>query len=175
MLLDAMNEVERWTAATTPVRVPGTKPFEFTPDFVVYESIGSYAVRLLRAEPTAESRTLKLHASACDFYKSRGQSLVVMTAAQLAEHPLLPAAKSLFIHRVREWPAQLPSELADRWSGECPTTLGAIHASLGGDGNSWLQLISLVAHGFVQIDLGYGIGTQTPVTACRHKGYRNGR
>jgi hypothetical protein len=175
LILDAMSEVECWTGAATSIVVAGQKPFEFTPDFFVYEATRSYAVRLLRGELVPESPTRRKHAAASDAYETRGQSLVIMTAAELAEHLLLPAAKSLFLNRVRDWPSQLPSAIADRWSDACPTTLGALHVSMGGDSASWLQLLSLVAHGFVQVDLHCGLHPQTPVTACRHAGYRHGR
>ena len=79
---------------------------------------------------------------------------------------------TLFLNRGRDWPEELPAALAEAWGDECPTTLGGIHASMGGGEDAWRQLLSLASLGHVLIDMDTGLEAGTRVLACRPQGYR---
>lgn len=173
MILDARPCVVAWTADTAPIRFEGSSGvLEFMPDFRVDEEDRTYWLRLLPPDTTRSEATAERHGAADDAYRSRGESLTVMTAEEVAAHPQLPTAREVFLNRGRDWPEELPGAVADTWGDDCPTTLGDIHASTGGGREAWLQLLSLVSLGHVLIDMDSGLDADTPVLACRLWGYR---
>lgn len=174
MLLDADFRVTGWTAETSPVVLgTGKRAQEFTPDFRVHEGDRAYSVRvtLPGAKPSEARR--ERHAAVNRAYREHDESLVVVTAEELAADPRLEVAKELFRNRRRDYPAELPEVLADAWGPECPTTLGAILQELGGGIERWLQLLCLAAQGFLHVPLDRGLEASTPVLACTDEGYRS--
>jgi hypothetical protein len=173
MLLDAAPDVTSWTAQTTPIvfELYG-KPVEFTPDFIAVENHRTRAIRLLRAGTTMSEKRQERHSAVAAAYQEAEQRLDVITQEELEADMRLPGARTLFIHRQVDMPDDMPWLLAEAWGPKCPTTLGAIHASLGGDAESWDQLLSLSAMGHLHLDLGAALGTETVVLSCDVQGYR---
>ena len=173
LVLDARFTVTAWTADTRPVACEWReRPFDFTPDFLVDDADGDYAVRLLRHGTMTSERTAERHRAVDRAYRDQGRFLVVMTAEELSTHPSLPAATVLFDKRHRDWPDDLPGDIAEKWGPKCPVFLCEIWDRLGGDQESWLQLLSLAALGYLHLDLDRPLDEETWVYACRPKGYR---
>ena len=173
LILDARPDVVEWTADTKPIVLgTGHRQTEFTPDFEVEEEYRTYSIRLLRSGITASETAAERHHAADAEYRERGQSLLVMTAAELTSHPFLPAARTLFQNRGRDWPENLPQAVSDTWTDRCPTTLGRIHEAAGGGQTFWMQLLSLASLGYLELDLDCPLDDDMPVLACRPWGYR---
>ena len=174
LMLDARPIVTAWTADTKPITFKWHgRAMEFTPDFHVVEGEDDrYSVRLIRSGTKDSEVRAERHRAVTAAYEAEDEDLVVITAEELAADPHLPAAKSLFLNRVRDWPEELPEALADAWAGRVPTTLGDVHHELGGGKESWLQLLSLAAEGFLILDLDGGLVPETTVFVCRTRGYR---
>lgn len=172
MLLDADFRVTGWTAETEPLVLGwGKDTREFTPDFRVQEGDRAYSVRVLLPGMETHEARRERHAAVDHVYRQRGESLVVVTANDLALDPRVAVAKELFRNRRRDHPAELPEILADAWGPECPTTLGTIHRDLGGGPQRWVQLLCLAAQGFVHVPLDKGLNGDTPVLGCRAEKY----
>lgn len=172
-LLDAWPEVVAWTTDAPPLAVaqPGGD-VAFTPDIVVTERDRAYALRLLdRGTKPSKARDERYRAIDAA-YRERGGSLVVLTREELEAHPHLQAAKSLFYHRTRNWPADLPLALVAATGKVPPATLDDLLRLLGGGEAAWADILSLVAHGHIRVDLDAGLQPQAPVIALRVEGWR---
>lgn len=174
LVLDARFTVTAWTAETRPIACEcRRRPFDFTPDFLVDDIDGNYAVRLLQQGTTTSGRIVERHQAVDRAYRDEGRFLVVMTAEESSTHPYLPAAKALFDNRRHDWPDDLPGAIAEAWEHECPITLRDIRDSMNGDRESWLQLLSLAALGYLHLDLSCPLDEETLVLACHAEGYRS--
>lgn len=171
-LLDAWPEVISWTVDAPPLVVPHLRSeIAFTPDLIVTERDRVYALRLLdrgvKPSKARDERYRTIDAA----YRERGESLAVLTREELDDHPHLQAAKDLFYYRTRNWPADLPATIAAFANGALPGTLGDLHGLLGGGEEAWANLLSLVAHGFIHVDLDAGLRPPTPILALRVEGW----
>jgi len=172
-ILDARFEVTAWTAATVPTNCEWRGGlFEFTPDFHVLEGQERHSIRLIRKGSARSEIRAERHAAVDRAYREVGERLVVVTEDELAADVRLPAANELFYNRMRDIPRGMPEILVDEFSGTCPTTLGELHAVMGGGDLAWVQLLCLVALGYVHASLDGGLDDRTPVHAVHELGYR---
>ncbi len=172
-LLDAWPEVVAWTTDAPPLAV--ARPcgdIAFTPDIIVTERDRAYALRLLdRGTKPSKARDERYRAIDAA-YRERGGSLVVVTREELEAHPHLQAAKSLFYHHTRNWPADLPFTVVAATGTTSLAILDDLHRLLGGSEVAWADILSLVAHGYIRVDLDAGLQPQTPILALQVEGWR---
>jgi hypothetical protein len=173
LLLDARPRVVGWEAEAPAIDVTGgATPFSYRPDFRVQERDEVYCVRLLRSGTNMTPAQAERHDLVREAYRERDEGFRVITQEELTADSALPAARLLFRERVRDWPEDLPELVVAACGAGCPTTLGVIHAQLGGGREAWHWLLSLAAHGFVEIELDGNILPATVVLSCTTRGYR---
>jgi hypothetical protein len=173
LLLDAWPHVESWTGNAASIKVQvGGKDASFTPDFLVEERSSSYALRLRSGNNKTSRAGEDYYSAVRENYERRGMSLEIITRAEVESHPDLPAAVELFYHRYRDWPENLPFDVAALAEERHLPTIGSLHVAMGGDKEAWAMLLSLVSHGYVIADIQGKLGPDTPVLACRTKGWR---
>jgi hypothetical protein len=173
LLLDAWPEVVGWTTDAPTIVVPGDgNNMSFTPNFIIEEAERSYALRLRADGATLGLAREERYRVIRQAYERQGMSLVVMTREEVETHPDLPAARTLFYYRYWEWPDDLPLEVAALAEQRRLRTFGELHQALGGSEHDMARLLSLASHGYVLIDTTAGLGPDTPLVACRTKGWR---
>ena len=90
---------------------------------------------------------------------------------ELAVHPCLPASKDVIYHRPRETDPDLPCLAAAVFADRKPATLGDLQDLLGRNVAPFEDLISLVAQGFIQVDLRCKVDATMAVLGCCTQGY----
>lgn len=170
VLLETDPEVAAWTTDCQPLPyLMGGRQLSFVPDIWVAERTGGHrAIRLVWSDDP-EVRMSERNRCLAEEYRVRGVAFEVVTSGELAAHPRLKAAKHILFHRYWDCPGDLPLAVA-AMAGDPPRTLGDLQQNLGGQEETWPQILSLVAQGRVEVDLGGGLGPETGVLACRMEG-----
>lgn len=169
-VLEVDPEVERWTTDVQPIEyIEDGKPHTYTANFWCLEPGGIRVIRILREETKPESKGAEQHRRVRAEYGTRGIFYEVVTEDEVATDPRLRAAQHILFHRYWDVPESLALDVASM-SSNPPATLGALHIRLGGRSETWPQLLSLVAQGFVDVDLGTKLGPEMSVIACKMKG-----
>lgn len=93
------------------------------------------------------------------------------TCSALAQHPRLRTSRDILFHRPRYWARELPYRIATMAALEHPATLGEIHRRLASPEVAFEDLVSLVAQGYIEVDLDFPVGPEMPVLSCNARGY----
>lgn len=168
-LLEADHEVTYWTADAEPIDLEyddgEVRPFRHS--FRAETRGGLRLIRLrdeshpLTKQPRTRARPVEMLGVRCEFYGK----------AALAGHPRLRTSKEILFHRPRPWTPELPHRVATMAAMEHPDTLGGLHLRLGHSEVAFEDLVSLVAQGFIDVDLDFPVGPAMPVLACNARGY----
>ena len=97
----------------------------------------------------------------------------VYSSRDLRLHPWFERSRAIVFQRPREWRAHLPLLLANSNALRPVGNLGELHDLIGGKPGDWKDLLSLIAQGYVEVDMSVPLGPKMPVVACRAKGYRD--
>lgn len=171
VLLEADPAVVKWSAQVESLDVEHD-------DGVVREFRPS-----MRAEVQGRIRLIKLHDDSRRGppevagrrrawpVAARGISFERYTRSQLAKHPRLRTSQDIIFHRSRDLPRELPLQAASLAAVSLPRTLGELHERLGRSNVVWEDVLSLVAQGYVEVDMGAAVGPGMSVVACHPWGY----
>ncbi|MBI5162841.1 MAG: hypothetical protein HY985_02950 [Magnetospirillum sp.] len=167
-LLEADAEVLYWTTEAQMLEFEHEgKQVKFKPNFHIEERRGPRAVRLVSSHSLARQRQTERHGLIREKYAAQGVAFTVLTDEDVAGDPRLDAAKEIFYYRCWPWPDGLVLDLVSFAATAHPKNLGDLHVWMGGSRNAWAQLIALVAHGVVEIDLNSELSPDTPVISCK--------
>lgn len=168
-LLETDPQVLKWTTEAEPLAV-GTGWWGFTPDFWVLERDRRAAIRVVRAARLKNARHDERHRSVRDAYARFGIAFEVRTEEDITADPRLPVAEEILWHRPREVPAALALQVGTM-AATPPSTLGELHARLGGAAETWPLMIALVAQGCIELESADRLDAETRVLACRMRGH----
>lgn len=172
-LLDANPAVVSYTTDTRTVTFT-CDGIERTHRPDVEADVGSrrVAISLLLESEAAHPDNAAAAALLSTFYAERGMEFRVITDTELKSPPRLENAKTLFRHRHLPMPSEMGLALATAIAQGPLPTLGAVHEALNGSGEALVALLSLVANGFIEVDLDVPLGASTPIVRILGNGRR---
>jgi hypothetical protein len=169
-LLDAWPDVVAWESGhLEALQNDDGEDTGESADFLVRGKSRSYALSILDRGRSA--RTEAADARLAELYGKLEIGYMSLTRKEVDEHPDLPAAKDLFYYRYWDRDDQLPFTVVTLFEENRSATLGSLHAGLGGGERKWAEILSLVANGHVEIDIGQGLNPATRVLDCRTRGW----
>jgi hypothetical protein len=172
-LLEVSYDVLTWTAQCEPVTCgDGRRKHVFRPNFVVETRTGQRVIRIVKASERVDARRSEKVTLLDRHYRAQGVTFEFLTDADLKASPCLPAAREIFHYRYWSCAQWLPLKIQEISMDTPPGTLGELHRRLGGAEDLWYQLLSMVAQGFVEVDLSASVGPEMPVLSTRMNGWR---
>ena len=168
-LLEADPTVTRWTADTRAEHLEHDDG-EIRPVHHTFRVDTWNGVRLitLRDKTRSRQKSKRDRAPPIDGPDLRCETY---SSDDLLADRRLQTSKDILFHRPRPWPRELPHRIATMAAIERPATLGDLHRRLSAPDVAFEDVISLVAQGFVDVDLNHQLGTDMPVVACRAVGH----
>ncbi|WP_156963780.1 hypothetical protein [Muricoccus aerilatus] len=170
-LLEADPQVLRWTTEVEPIDVlhDDNQMRPFIPSMRAVTTRGVRMVKLAWGKRQPKRRSAKARRPRP--VDVDGLTYEFLMGEDLTVHPCLPASKEVIYHRPRETDPDLPCLAAAVFSESRPVTLGDLQERLGRKVAALEDLISLVAQGFIQVDLRCKVDAGMTVLGCRTQGY----
>ena len=160
-----------WDADRTPVQyADDDEAGYFVPDFVLRMRVGVRLIRLVHGPEVDATHGRRRKPEPILPEPRDGLTFERYTRAQLRAHPRLPASRDILYHRPRHWPPELPMRVAGMFAMRAFATLGELHVRLGSSRDTWFDVLSLVAQGFVEVDMDRPLGLEMPVRSCFERG-----
>ncbi len=100
-----------------------------------------------------------------------GVECETLTRSEVLAHPRLAASQDILFYRPFEWEPELAFRLAASDALHPVQSLGDMHERLGEDEVPWSHVLSMVAQGFVEVDMDDEVGPAIKVLSCNHEGY----
>lgn len=171
-LAETDPDCSEWNVDRTPVEyIDNDEAGCFVPDFALRTRVGVRLIRLVHG-PEVDTIHGRRRKAESTLPESRdGLTFERYTRAQLHAHPRLPASRDILYHRPRHWPLELPMQVAGMFAMRAFDTLGELHFQLGGSRDTWFDILSLVAQGFVEVDMDQPLGLQMLVRSCFDRGH----
>ena len=94
-----------------------------------------------------------------------------LSRTELMSHPRLAASEELLFHRPRVWEPALPLRAAAMDAVQAVRDLGDLYVRLGSNSVCWEDVLSMVAQGFVSVNMDDAVGPAIRVVACNSVGH----
>lgn len=170
-LLEVDPDVVSYTRETSSVTFSldgGERTFRSDLDVLLRNRRMALAA-LTTAEAALEENVIAA-AALKGLYAAKGVEFRVVTDGELKAQPRLDNAKLLLRYQRVEVPPEAVVRIAVAVAEGHASSLGDLHAALGGDGGAWGIVLALTARGCVRVRMDSPLGPDTPALAVSGDG-----